>query len=192
MFQWVRLIHLDDEVRNPDPWIATHAREFRVKVECVLSKEVHSESFSKDTDDSVQTALNSHQEIDSTSASHSSRRSAAGTSASGYDGSRGGTDDGGDNAGGDIYECQHSQYPINQFTYENDFTHCTHDEDHGFRRASLGIGAIGKPYRGRKRTMEPYNEELLSGSFEFMSIGTQYSDSSNETNVYPSHVMSYS
>ncbi|RVW72180.1 hypothetical protein CK203_061834 [Vitis vinifera] len=53
----------------------------------------------KDTDDSVQTALNSHQEIDSTSASHSSRRSAASTSASGYDGSRGGTDDGGDNAG---------------------------------------------------------------------------------------------
>ncbi|RVW74430.1 hypothetical protein CK203_058201 [Vitis vinifera] len=163
-----------------------------IKVECVLSKEVHSESFSKDTDDSVQTALNSHQEIDSTSASHSSRRSAAGTSASGYDGSRGGTDDGGDNAGGDIYECQHSQYPINQFTYENDFTHCTHDEDHGFRRASPGIGAIGKPYRGRKRTMEPYNEELLSGSFEFMSIGTQYSDSSNEANVYPPHVMSYS
>ena len=53
MFQWVRLIHLDDEVGIPDPWIATHAREFGVKVECVLSKEVHSESFSKDTDDSV-------------------------------------------------------------------------------------------------------------------------------------------
>ena len=40
--------------------------------------------------------------------------------------------------------------------------------------------------------MEPYNEELLSGSFESMSIGTQFSDSSNEANVYPPHVMSYS
>ena len=39
--------------------------------------------------------------------------------------------------------------------------------------------------------MEPYNEELLSGSFESMSIGTQFSDSLNEANVYPPHVMSY-
>ncbi|RVW74671.1 hypothetical protein CK203_052028 [Vitis vinifera] len=128
---------------------------------------------------------------DSTSAGHSSRPSAAGTSASGYDGSRGGTDDGGDNAGGDINERQHSQYPVSQFTCENTFTHCTQDEDHGSRRAGPGIGAIGKPYRGRERMMEPYNEELLSGSFESMSIGTQFSDSSNETNVYPPHVMSY-
>ncbi|RVW92586.1 hypothetical protein CK203_039385 [Vitis vinifera] len=143
--------------------------------------EVHSESFSKDTDDS-------HQEIDSTSASHSSRPSATGTSASGYDGSRGGTDDGGDNAGGDINERQHSQYPVSQFTCENTFTQ---DEDHGSRRAGPGIGAIGKPYRGRKRMMEPYNEELLSRSFESMSIGTQFSDSSNKANVYPPHVMSY-
>ncbi|RVW62088.1 hypothetical protein CK203_058940 [Vitis vinifera] len=103
--------------------------------------------------------------IDSTSASHSSRPSAAGTSTSGYDGSRGGTDDGGDNGGGDIDERRHSQYPISQFTCENDFTHCTQDEDHGFRRASPGIGAIGRPYKGRERMMEPYNEELLSGSF---------------------------
>ncbi|RVW44266.1 hypothetical protein CK203_099601 [Vitis vinifera] len=58
-------------------------------------------------------ALNSHQEIDSTSAGHSSRPNTAGPSASGYDGSRGGTDDGGDNGGGDIDERQHSQYPIN-------------------------------------------------------------------------------
>ena len=39
--------------------------------------------------------------------------------------------------------------------------------------------------------MEPYNEELLSGSFESMSIGTQFSDSSNEANIYLPHVMSY-
>eukprot|EP00261_Vitis_vinifera_P039878 XP_019081121.1 PREDICTED: uncharacterized protein LOC109124050 [Vitis vinifera] len=130
LFQWVRPIHLDDEVGNPDPRIATHAREFGVNVERVLSEEVHSESFSKDTDDS-------HQEIDSTSAGHSSRPSAAGTSASGYDGSRGGTDDGGDNAGGDINERQHSQYPVSQFTCENTFTHYTQDEDHGSRRAGI-------------------------------------------------------
>ncbi|RVW78681.1 hypothetical protein CK203_048452 [Vitis vinifera] len=191
LFQWVRPIHLDDEVGNPDPRIATHAREFGVNVERVLSEEVHSESFSKDTDDSLHATLHSYQEIDSTSAGHSSRPSAASTSASGYDGSRGGTNDGSDNGGGDIDERRHSQYPIGQFTCENDFTHCTHDEDHGFRRASPGIGAIGRPYRGRERMMEPYNEELLSGSFESMSIGTQFSDSSNEANIYPSHVMSY-
>ena len=91
----------------------------------MLSEEVHSESFSKYTDDSLQAALNSHQEIDSTSAGHSSRPSVVGASASGYDGSRCGTDDGGDNGEGDIDERRHSQYPISQFTCENDFTHCT-------------------------------------------------------------------
>ncbi|XP_059599031.1 cytochrome P450 76T24-like [Vitis vinifera] len=33
LFQWVRPIHLDDEVGNPDPRIAAHAREFGVNVE---------------------------------------------------------------------------------------------------------------------------------------------------------------
>ena len=86
---------MDDEVGKPDPRIAAHAREFGVNVERVLSEEVHSEIFNKDTDDSLHTALNTHQEIDSTSAVHSSRPSVAGTSTSGYDGSRGGTNDGG-------------------------------------------------------------------------------------------------
>ena len=90
IFQWVRPIHLDDEVGNHDPRIPAHARDFGADVERVLCEEVHSESFSKDIDDS-------HQEINSTSAGHSSRPSAAGTSASGYDGSRGGTDDRVDN-----------------------------------------------------------------------------------------------
>ena len=108
LFQWIRPIHLENEIRNPDSRIATHAREFGVNVERVLSEEVHSESFSKDTDNSVQTTLNSYQELDSTSVGHSSRPSAAYTFAFGYDGSRGGTDDGGDNARGDIYERQHS------------------------------------------------------------------------------------
>ena len=74
LFQWVRPIHLDDEVGNPDPRITAHAREFGVDVERVLFEEVHNESFSKDTNDSLQAALNSHQEIDSTSAGHSSRQ----------------------------------------------------------------------------------------------------------------------
>ena len=108
----------------------------------MLSEEVHSESFSKDTKDS-------HQEVDSTSIGQSSRPSVAGTSASGYDSSRGETDDGSDHAEGDIGESQQSQYPMSQFTCENDFTHCTQDEDHGSRRTGLGIGAIGKPYRRR-------------------------------------------
>ena len=43
LFQWVRSLHLDNEVGNP----ATHACKFGVDVERMLSKEVHSESFSK-------------------------------------------------------------------------------------------------------------------------------------------------
>ena len=39
--------------------------------------------------------------------------------------------------------------------------------------------------------MTPFNEELFSTNFEFMSIGTQFSNSSNEANVYLSYVMSY-
>ena len=80
---------------------------------------------------------------------------------------------------------------MSQFTRENDVTHCTRDENHGSKRAGLGIRAIGKPYRERKRTMTPYNKELLSGSFESMSIGTQFSDSLNEANNYPPYVMGY-
>ena len=59
----------------------------------MLSEEVHIESSSKDIEDSFKGALNSYQEVDSTSASQSSRLSAANASASGYDGLRGGIDD---------------------------------------------------------------------------------------------------
>ena len=104
---------MDDEVGNLDPRITAHAREFGVNVERVLSEKVHSESFSKDTKNLFQVALNFHQEVDSTSVSHSSWPSAIGTSASDYDGSRGGTDDEGDKAGGDIWEHRQSQYPMN-------------------------------------------------------------------------------
>ena len=58
MFQWVRPIHLDDKVGNPDPRISTHAQEFGVNVERVSFEEVHFESFSKDIEDSFQMALN--------------------------------------------------------------------------------------------------------------------------------------
>ena len=60
LFQWVRPIHLDDEVGNLDPRITANAREFGVDIELVLSKEVHSESFSKYIEDSFQGALDSH------------------------------------------------------------------------------------------------------------------------------------
>ena len=123
-----------------------------------------------------------------------SRPSFAGTSTISYDDSRGeGTNDCSDigNDGGDIADRQISQYPLSSFTGEDDFTHATQDEDHGSRRASPGIGAIRKPYRGRQQRMAHHNEDSLSTSFESMSIGTQYSDSSNDSNIFPLNTMSY-
>ena len=80
---------------------------------------------------------------------------------------------------------------MSPFTSEDDFTYATQDEDHGSRRVEPGIGAIGKPHRGRQRRMRPYNEDSFSASFESMSIGTQFSDSSNEGNIFPPYTMSY-
>ena len=183
LFQWVRPLHIDDGDGNPDPRIAAHLQETGVDVELILSKEVHSESFSQDMRDSFQPAITSRPSFDS-SVEHSSRPSFAGTSTTGYDGSRGeGTNDGSDtgNDGGDIADPQQSQYPLSPFTGEDDFTHATQDEDHGSRRASPGIGAIGKPY----------NEDSFSASFKSMSIRTQFSDSSSEGNIFPPYTMSY-
>ena len=39
--------------------------------------------------------------------------------------------------------------------------------------------------------MAHHNEDSLSASFESMSIGTQYSDSSNDGNSFPPNTMSY-
>ena len=39
--------------------------------------------------------------------------------------------------------------------------------------------------------MTQHNEDSFSASFESMSIGTQYSDSSNDANVFPPYTMSY-
>ena len=81
---------------------------------------------------------------------------------------------------------------MSPFIGEDDFTHATQDEDHRSRRAGPGIGAIGKPYRGRQQRKTPYNEDSFSTSFESMSIGTQFNDSSNVGNIFPPYTMSYS
>ena len=39
--------------------------------------------------------------------------------------------------------------------------------------------------------MAHHNEDSLSASFESMSIGTQYNDSSNDDNIFPPNTMSY-
>ena len=186
LFQWVKPFYLDDEDGNLDPWIAAHVQEAGVNVEWVLSEEVHSESFSQDTRDSFQPVVTSLPSFDS-SVEHSSRPSFAGTYTTCYDGSRGeGTND-----GGDIADLQQSQYPLSPFTGEDDFTHATQDEDHESRRIDPGIRATGKLYRGRQRRITPYNEDSFSASFEFMSIGTQFSDASNEGNIFHPYTMSY-
>ena len=158
----VRYLHLDDENGNPDPRIVAHVREAGVDVERVLYEEVHGESLSQDTRDSFQPVVTSRPSFDSSVEHSSSRPSFAGTSTTGYDGSRGeGTNDGSDtgNDGGDNADLQQSEYPLSPFTGEDDFTHATQDEDHRSRRAGPCIGAIGKPYRGRQRRMTQHNED---------------------------------
>ena len=39
--------------------------------------------------------------------------------------------------------------------------------------------------------MTRHNEDSFSASFEFMSINTQYSDSSNDAGIFPPYIMSY-
>ena len=92
---------MDNEDGNPDPRIVAHVREIGVDVECVLSKEVHSEIFSQDTRDSFQAVVTSRSSFDS-SVEHSSRPNFG-------DDLRGeGTNDGSDNGNdvGDIADRQ--------------------------------------------------------------------------------------
>ncbi|RVW26342.1 hypothetical protein CK203_110013 [Vitis vinifera] len=169
-----RSLHLDDEDGNPDPRIVTHVQEIGVDVE--------------------RSTVTSRPSFDFTSVEHSSRPSAAGTSASSYDSSRGkGTNDGNDpgNNGGDIRQQQQNGQPFTSLTCEDDFTHCTQDEDHGSRRASPSVGAIGKPCRERQQRMTPYNKDSFSASFESMSIETQFNDSLNKANIYAFYAMGY-
>ena len=46
-------------------------------------------------------------------------------------------------------------------------------------------------YKGRQRGMIPYNEDSFLASFESISIGTQFNDSLNKGNIFPSYTMSY-
>ena len=39
--------------------------------------------------------------------------------------------------------------------------------------------------------MTQHNKDSFSASFESKSIDTQYNDSSNDDNIFPSHIMSY-
>ena len=80
---------------------------------------------------------------------------------------------------------------MSSFTGEDDFTHATQDEDYGSRRAGPGIGSIGKPYGGQRRSITQHNKDSFSASFESMSIDTKYSDSSNDDNIFPPYTMSY-
>ena len=75
---------------------------------------------------------------------------------------------------------------MSSFTSEDDFTHATQDED-----VDPGVGAIGKPYRGRQRRMTQHNEDSFLASFESMSIDIQYNDLSNDAIVFPPYTMSY-
>ena len=103
-----------------------YLKKFIVKVS-VKTRETHFSPLLPSFDSSVE---------------HSSRPSFAGTSTTGYDGSRGeGTNDGSDtgNDGGDIADRLISQYPLSPFTGEDDFIHVTQDEDHRSRRARLSI-----------------------------------------------------
>ena len=81
-----------------------------------------------------------------------------------------------------------SQYPLSLFTGEDDFSHVTQDEDHISRRAGPGIG---KPHKGRQQGMTRHNDDSFLASFEFMSIGTQFNDSSNDVNVFPPYTIRY-
>ena len=102
--------------------------------------------------------------FDSTSIEHSSRPNATSSFTSSYwERTNDGSDPGNDE--GDVKQQQQSGQPLT-FTCEDDFTHCTQDEDHDFRRVGPSIGTIGKPYGGRQRRMTPYNEDSLSASFE--------------------------
>ncbi|RVW59611.1 hypothetical protein CK203_100705 [Vitis vinifera] len=97
-------------------------------------------------DIAAELVVTSRPSFDSMSVEHSSRPSVTDTFASGYDCSRGeGTNDGSDpgNDERDVRQQQQSGQPLT-FTCEDDFTHCIQDEDHNFRRTSLGVGSYWK------------------------------------------------
>ena len=65
---------------------------------------------------------------------------------------------------------------------------------HKMKTMSLGeLVQVLEPLvsRGRQRRMTQRNEDSFSASFESMSIGTIYNDSSNDDNIFPPYTMSY-
>lgn len=66
-----------------------------------------------------------------------------------YSAENDGGDDNVENDGENVERQQQSEHPLIPFTCVDDFMHWTQDEDHDSKRVDLGIGAIGKPYRGR-------------------------------------------
>ena len=67
---------------------------------------------------------------------------------------------------------------------------------HKIKTTGLGelvqvLEPLEKSYRGQQQRMTHHNEDSLSTSFESMSIDTQYSDSSNEDNIFHPNTMSY-
>ncbi|OMP01124.1 hypothetical protein CCACVL1_03154 [Corchorus capsularis] len=49
LFQWIRPVHLDDHDRNPDQQIRSHAEEFGIDVDKVMSEEVGLECSTDET-----------------------------------------------------------------------------------------------------------------------------------------------
>ncbi|KAL6316740.1 hypothetical protein AAG906_020424 [Vitis piasezkii] len=77
----------------------------------------------------------------------------------------------GDNNGGNVGQQDQSQCPLSLFT--NEALSCQ------------------KPHKGRRQQRMITFDEDSSTSFDSMSIGTQHSNSSNESHVYLPYVMNY-
>ena len=162
----------------------------------MLIEEIHSESFNTYTTNSFEQEMQQRTNPPHVSIDSMSVRKSSGVNASsfGYDSSQGKGGDNredGDNNGGNVGKQDQSQCPLSQFTNEVDFKYCTKNEDHGFRQASLGFGVVKKPHKGRGQQRMITFDEDSSTSFDSMSIGTQHSNSSNESHVYLPYVMNY-
>ena len=77
-----------------------------------------------------------------------------------------------------------SSLPLNSFTSETMFAHCTQYEDHGCRGVGISLRTNMKDFtkrnRGVKSIMSPYDQDNFSISFGSMSIRIYHSYSSNE------------
>ncbi|OMO51399.1 Reverse transcriptase, RNA-dependent DNA polymerase [Corchorus capsularis] len=166
LFQWIRPVYLDDHDRNPDQRIRSHAEEFGIDVDKVMSEEVGLECS---TDETVgpppgfgsqpkfrgSSAHGRCDDDDDDDGGNEGRTTTTGTQ--GGDGQSGAKDASryGDNYGSDYV-------PYSPFPCEADFTHAIQDEDHGSRRAGNGA----KNRKGRRAMHE------LTDEFSLMSLTT--------------------